>query len=43
MSNFNEAKTCLKKAVRLLQENSQLAETEADQKKLSAGDRPVPT
>ena len=37
MSNFDEAKSCLKKVVRLLQENSQLAETESDQRKLSAG------
>ena len=37
MSNFDEAKSCLKKVVRLLQENSQLAETEADQRKLNTG------
>ena len=37
MSNFHEAKLCLKKVVRLLQDHSRLAETEADQRKLNIG------
>ena len=37
MSNFHEAKSCLKKVVQLFQENSQLGETEVDQRKLSTG------
>ena len=37
LSNFDEAKSCLKKAVKISQENSQLAETEADQRKINAG------
>ena len=37
MSNFDEAKSCLKKVVRLYHENSQLAETGADQKRLNTG------
>lgn len=37
MSNFHEAKSCLKKVVRLFQENSQLEETDTDQRKLSTG------
>ena len=37
MSNFHEAKSCLKKVVRLFQENSQLGETDTDKRKLSTG------
>lgn len=37
MSNFDEAKSCLKKLIRLLQENSHLSETDTDQRKLNTG------
>ena len=37
MSNFDEAKLCLKKVVKLLQDHSQLTDTETDQKRLNTG------
>ena len=37
MSNFQGAKSCLKKAIRLFQEHSQQGETEVEQRKLDKG------
>ena len=39
MSNFQEAKSSLKKVIRLFQENSRLGEAEAEERKLSTGIR----